>query len=128
MRSLRLPAALAALALAVTACSGGGGGNGEGSGEYPRNETLYTTGTAWGPPVNWNPLMPGQFAVGILWQDEQSSRLCDAVLWRNESRFWARASTPKESAATMAATMTANNTAAFFISRGTLRSCTPAGP
>lgn len=62
MKSLRLPAALAAMALVATACSGDGGDGGSGS--YPRDETLYTTGTAWGPPVNWNPLMPGQFAVG----------------------------------------------------------------
>lgn len=59
MRSLRLPAALVAVALVATACSGD-----EGAGGYPREETLYTTGTAWGPPVNWNPLMPGNFAVG----------------------------------------------------------------
>ncbi|GHD17954.1 ABC transporter substrate-binding protein [Nocardiopsis kunsanensis] len=59
MRSLRLPAALVAVALVATACS-----DDEGTGGYPRDETLYTTGTAWGPPVNWNPLMPGLFAVG----------------------------------------------------------------
>lgn len=59
MRSLRLPAALVAVALVATACS-----SDEGAGGYPREETLYTTGTAWGPPVNWNPLMPGIFAVG----------------------------------------------------------------
>ncbi|MBE2999921.1 ABC transporter substrate-binding protein [Nocardiopsis sp. HNM0947] len=59
MRSPRLPAALVALALTATACSGD-----TDSGGYPREETLYTTGTAWGPPVNWNPLMPGNFAVG----------------------------------------------------------------
>lgn len=59
MRSLRLPAALVAVVLVATACSGD-----EGAGGYPREETLYTTGTAWGPPVNWNPLMPGNFAVG----------------------------------------------------------------
>lgn len=59
MRSLRLPAALVAVALVATACS-----DDEGAGGYPREETLYTTGTAWGPPVNWNPLMPGNFAVG----------------------------------------------------------------
>lgn len=59
MRSLRLPAALVAVVLVATACSGD-----EGAGGYPREETLYTTGTAWGPPVNWNPLMPGIFAVG----------------------------------------------------------------
>ncbi|WP_026116730.1 ABC transporter substrate-binding protein [Nocardiopsis valliformis] len=63
MRSLRLPAALAALVMVASACSGEGG-EGGGSEGYPRAETLYTTGTAWGPPVNWNPVMRGQYAVG----------------------------------------------------------------
>lgn len=63
MRSLRLPAALAALVIVASACSGEGGESG-GSEGYPRDETLYTTGTAWGPPVNWNPIMRGQYAVG----------------------------------------------------------------
>ncbi|MEU3017864.1 ABC transporter substrate-binding protein [Nocardiopsis sp. NPDC007018] len=63
MRSLRLPAALAALALVVSACSGEGA---EGGAGYPRNETLYTTGTAWGPPTNWNPIMEGNYAVGTV--------------------------------------------------------------
>jgi peptide/nickel transport system substrate-binding protein len=31
---------------------------------FPRNETLYTSGTAYGPPVNWNPLDTGNFATG----------------------------------------------------------------
>ncbi|GAB3644667.1 ABC transporter substrate-binding protein [Glycomyces tarimensis] len=28
--------------------------------EFPRNETLYTTGTAWGPPADWNTITPGE--------------------------------------------------------------------
>lgn len=64
MKSLRLPAALAAVALVATACTGDGGDGGSGS--YPREETLYTTGTAWGPPTNWNPLMPHAYAVGTM--------------------------------------------------------------
>ena len=31
---------------------------------FPRNETLYTSGSAYGPPVNWNPLDTGAFATG----------------------------------------------------------------
>ena len=31
---------------------------------FPRAETLYTSGTAYGPPVNWNPLDTGAFATG----------------------------------------------------------------
>src|SRR5699024_11792746 len=62
MKPLRLPAALAAVALVATACSSDGG-DGE-SGAYPREETLYTTGTAWEPPTNWNSRLPQAYAVG----------------------------------------------------------------
>ena len=30
----------------------------------PRNETLYTSGTAYGAPINWNPMNLGNFATG----------------------------------------------------------------
>ena len=74
-------AAVAVLTLGVaTACSSGGsssnstssgstssasGSTGSGSTlSFPRNETLYTSGTAYGPPVNWNPLDQGAYATG----------------------------------------------------------------
>jgi peptide/nickel transport system substrate-binding protein len=38
--------------------------NSGGTLSFPRNETLYTSGTAYGPPVNWNPLDTGAFATG----------------------------------------------------------------
>jgi peptide/nickel transport system substrate-binding protein len=31
---------------------------------FPRNETLYTSGTAYTPPANWNPLDTGNYATG----------------------------------------------------------------
>lgn len=31
---------------------------------FPRNETLYTSGTAYSPPSNWNPLDTGNYATG----------------------------------------------------------------
>jgi peptide/nickel transport system substrate-binding protein len=31
---------------------------------FPRSETLYTSGTAYTPPSNWNPLDTGNFATG----------------------------------------------------------------
>jgi peptide/nickel transport system substrate-binding protein len=31
---------------------------------FPRNETLYTSGTAYAPPSNWNPFNLGNFATG----------------------------------------------------------------
>lgn len=78
-------AALAVLALGTaTACTSGGSNSSSNSTtspsasapsstpassggsitSLPRNETLYTTGTSYGPPVNWNPLDLGNFATG----------------------------------------------------------------
>ncbi|GLW25711.1 ABC transporter substrate-binding protein [Microbispora amethystogenes] len=37
---------------------------GSGGGAFPRNQTLYTSGTQWGPPANWNPLREWDFATG----------------------------------------------------------------
>lgn len=93
MRTLRLPAALTALALAVTACSGGAGDGGGGSGQYPRNETLYTTGTAWDAPTSWNPMMRGGFAVGTIGLVYESLFHYDTdageyVHWLAESDEW----------------------------------------
>ncbi len=34
--------------------------------EYPRDETLYTSGTQWGPPGNWNPIADWGYAMGTL--------------------------------------------------------------
>ena len=31
---------------------------------FPRSQTLYTSGTAYAPPTNWNPLNLGNFATG----------------------------------------------------------------
>ncbi|WP_433498724.1 ABC transporter substrate-binding protein [Sphaerimonospora sp. CA-214678] len=72
----RLLAPLLAVGL-ITACSGGGGSTptqeadagsaaagGQGGGSFPRNETLYTSGTQWGPPANWNPLREWDYATG----------------------------------------------------------------
>ncbi|WP_211714899.1 ABC transporter substrate-binding protein [Nocardiopsis sp. MG754419] len=91
MRSLRLPAALAAVALIATACSDEGGDGS--SGGYPRNETLYTTGTAWSPPTNWNPIMRGQYAVGTFGLAYESLFHYDPeageyVHWLAESDEW----------------------------------------
>lgn len=33
---------------------------------YPREKTLYTSGTQWGPPSNWNPLQTGTNAMGTI--------------------------------------------------------------
>ena len=33
---------------------------------YARNETLYTSGTQWGPPSSWNPFNTGNYAMGTI--------------------------------------------------------------
>jgi peptide/nickel transport system substrate-binding protein len=40
------------------------------AGQYPRNQTLYTSGNAWGPPTNWNPIVPGHSTgtVGLVYE------------------------------------------------------------
>ncbi|MBG0816888.1 ABC transporter substrate-binding protein [Planomonospora sp. ID82291] len=75
---MRIVVPLLAAGLAAAACSGGGTtpapqgsqagsapaaapGNG---GALPRNETLYTSGTQWGPPANFNPLREWDYATG----------------------------------------------------------------
>lgn len=35
------------------------------TGEFPREETLYTTGTEWGTYANWNPIAGGGEATGV---------------------------------------------------------------
>ena len=31
---------------------------------FPRNETIYTSGTAYSAPTNWNPMNLGNYATG----------------------------------------------------------------
>ncbi|MFI6481979.1 ABC transporter substrate-binding protein [Nonomuraea sp. NPDC050663] len=84
--SWRLLTPLVAAGLAVAACSSGGtpqtggqatpGGSAPPAtqpaqqpaqaGEFPRNETLYSTGTMWGPPANFNPMDEGNHATGTV--------------------------------------------------------------
>ena len=68
---LRLAIVVSVVCLLVAACTGNDSGSGSTSGQgqqaggtpaanpasYPRNETLYTSGTQWGPPNSWNPIM-----------------------------------------------------------------------
>ena len=57
--------AVAALAVVVAVFTSGAGAKPTSSDALPRNETLYTSGTAWGPFTNFNPLRPG-YATGVL--------------------------------------------------------------
>lgn len=74
----RIMIPLVAAGLLATACTGGGStptppaGQGQSQGaaapanpdQLPRSETLYTTGTQWGPPANFNPIREWDSAVG----------------------------------------------------------------
>jgi peptide/nickel transport system substrate-binding protein len=61
---LRYVAVLAVVTL-LAACEGGDSKSNTSGGQYPRNETLYTSGTMWGPPTTWNPIVPG-YATGTV--------------------------------------------------------------
>jgi peptide/nickel transport system substrate-binding protein len=60
---------------------------------YPRDETLYTSGTMYGPPTNWNPLAVGSFATGTLGLVYESLFLYDPLAdkfipWLAKSGTW----------------------------------------
>lgn len=58
---------LLAVGLLAAACTGAeGGGTSSTPGSYPRNETLFTSGTQWGPPSNANPFRQGDYATGTV--------------------------------------------------------------
>ncbi|MEU9832348.1 ABC transporter substrate-binding protein [Streptosporangium sp. NPDC048047] len=107
---VRIILPLLATGLAVAACSGGGGttpaaqgsgaasapaaapGGGD-SGSLPRKETLYTTGSQWGPPANFNPIREWDSATGtkglvyetLFHYDPNAAKL---VPWLAESGSW----------------------------------------
>jgi peptide/nickel transport system substrate-binding protein len=67
---------------------------------YPRNETIYVSGAAWGPASTWNPFQPGSLAnttgtIGFVYEflfafDPQTGKLTP---WLAESGSWADATT-----------------------------------
>ncbi|MFB9677132.1 ABC transporter substrate-binding protein [Streptosporangium vulgare] len=73
--------------------SAGAGGAGAADAAFPRNETLYTSGTQWGPPVNWNPLRTWDSATGtkglvyetLFLYDPQTDKFTP---WLAESGTW----------------------------------------
>ncbi|MPZ79212.1 MAG: ABC transporter substrate-binding protein [Actinophytocola sp.] len=67
LRFLILLLSAGMLAAACTGADGGDpGGDAAGDGSYPRAETLFTSGTQWGPPSNWNPIMNWTYATGTV--------------------------------------------------------------
>jgi peptide/nickel transport system substrate-binding protein len=70
-KPLRLLVLFLLVAMLAAACTGGGEEGSTGAaqqgaqpGSYPREQTLYTSGTQWGPPSNWNPLRNWDYATG----------------------------------------------------------------
>jgi peptide/nickel transport system substrate-binding protein len=82
----------------AAACTNGDSGGGSQSsvgesGAYPRSETLYTTGTQWGPPHNWNPLVNWDYAAGTVGLVYETLFLYDPLAdeftpWLAESGEW----------------------------------------
>ena len=65
-RALLLAPRLAAgLALGGTGVLASGHAPSSSSWEFPREETVITSGTQWGPPSSWNPLQGGGQAMGV---------------------------------------------------------------
>jgi peptide/nickel transport system substrate-binding protein len=66
-KRMRFLSVLLAAGLLAAACTGAeGGDSGTTSGSYPRNQTLFTSGTQWGVPANWNPIMNWAYATGTV--------------------------------------------------------------
>lgn len=59
---LKIPVLVAALALSVVGVAPAQAQ----TSEYPRDQTLYTSGTQWGPPSSWNPIQDWGYAMGTL--------------------------------------------------------------
>ncbi|MDQ1288298.1 MAG: peptide/nickel transport system substrate-binding protein [Actinomycetota bacterium] len=104
---MRLPLAmtilLSAVMLTSAACTGSsldGGGAAPPAApaptpvtEYPRAQTLYTTGTQWSSPRTWNPLKNSEYATGTVGLVYESLFLYDAqqdkfTPWLAESGSW----------------------------------------
>jgi peptide/nickel transport system substrate-binding protein len=64
--------------------------------EYVRSETLYTSGTQWGPPSSWNPFNTGNYAMGTLGLCYETLFIFDPLTseykpWLAESGEWTSA-------------------------------------
>lgn len=60
---------------------------------YARNETLYTSGTQWGPPSSWNPFNTGGYAMGVIGLVYETLFIYDPLTnkytpWLAESGSW----------------------------------------
>jgi peptide/nickel transport system substrate-binding protein len=60
---------------------------------YARDETLYTSGTQWGPPSSWNPFNTGGYAMGTIGLVYETLFIYDPLTneykpWLAESGAW----------------------------------------
>lgn len=91
---LRFLSVLLSAGLLAAACTGADGGDaGGGSGSYPRNQTLYTSGTQWGPVSNWNPIRNTDYATGTVGYLYETLFLYDPLTdkfepWLAEKQAW----------------------------------------
>ncbi|HEX2131115.1 MAG TPA: ABC transporter substrate-binding protein [Actinophytocola sp.] len=93
---LRFLVLLLAAGLTAAACTGADGpnaGGGDAGGSYPRAETLFTSGTQWGPPSNWNPIMNWTYVTGTVGLVYETLFLYDPLAdeyepWLAESGDW----------------------------------------
>ncbi len=68
--------------------------------EFPRNETIYVSGAAWGPASTWNPFQPGSLAnttgtIGFVYEFLYAYDPLKGVMtpWLAESGTWKDATT-----------------------------------
>lgn len=91
--------------VAASCTDGGDNGGGDndgtppGAGSYPREETLFTSGTQWGAPSSWNPLTNWQYStgtIGLLYEtlflydpltDEFEPWLAESGEWTDETTY-----------------------------------------
>jgi peptide/nickel transport system substrate-binding protein len=58
------PSSSSSAAASGSASASGSSTAGTTTNQFPRSETVYTSGSAYSPPTNWNPLDTGNFATG----------------------------------------------------------------
>lgn len=90
---------LLSVGLLAAACTGAeGGGTDNAASTYPRNETLFTSGTQWGPPSNWNPFRADYATgtVGLLYEtlfiydplaDKYEPWLAESDQWTDDKTY-----------------------------------------
>jgi peptide/nickel transport system substrate-binding protein len=93
-KRLRFLTLLAAAGLLAASCTGADGGDASSAGgSYPRDQTLFTSGTQWGPPASWNPIRVADYATGTVGYLYETLFQFDPLVgeyepWLAESQNW----------------------------------------